>query len=80
MIKIWKYESAPQTLRDLKTFGSSDTWVLQAPVSLSKEIQEFLDRNSAADVEDHRMTDGTIVFFCRAPRRPAYHIRGSGGT
>lgn len=79
MIAIWKYDSAPQALRELKPSGSSDIWVLHAPVSLSDEVQEYLNKNSATDVEEHRMTDGTIVFFCRVPSRPAYRTHGSGG-
>ena len=80
MIAIWRYDGAPAALRELKPFGSSDTWVVQAPASLSDEVQEFLNRNSATDIEVHSGNDGTAVFFCRAPRRPAYHAGRSGAA
>jgi hypothetical protein len=63
MIIIWRYENAPQDLKDLRPFSTSGTWVLRAPTSLSTEVEAFLKLNLTSEVVRHEMVEGTVVFF-----------------
>ena len=64
MITLWKYESAPENLRDLSRGQNPQTWVVWAPASLSALVEAFLELNGAAHRDRYEMPDATVVFFC----------------
>lgn len=68
VMRLWKYENAPQDLRDLRRFPSGRTWVLQAPRSLATELEAFLDLSQAAVTSRHILRDGSVVLFGRFDR------------
>jgi hypothetical protein len=68
MIRIWKYGNAPESIRKLYPEGSAETWVVEAPVSLSAEVVETM-RLRGLPVErlvKRQIPDGTIVFFSQS--------------
>jgi hypothetical protein len=79
VIRLWKYETAPQDLKNLRRFPTGRTWVLQAPGSLATELEAFLDLSQAAVTSRHTLGDGSLVLFGRFDPRTSldfFHEQG----
>ena len=74
MIRIWKYQDAPQHLRDLEPDAGSGWWVLESPAQLAHEVEGVLQVSSSTSTSCHGLPDGTIVFFGRSLSNLLQHV------
>jgi len=65
MIRIWKFQEAPQHLKNLHPQGTDTTWVMEVPVE-SREDAEIVLRASSnllVNVSRYSVADGGWVTF-----------------
>jgi hypothetical protein len=64
MIRVWRFEDAPEAFRALSGHGGDEDWVAHLPPALANEWIEWLDSGSRfgrCDVSEHALPDGSVV-------------------
>ena len=77
MIRIWKYEAAPQDLKELEPKASAGWWVLESPPELAAEVEGVMPASHLSEISRHQLPDGTAVFFGRSLSHLLHSVRES---
>lgn len=65
MIRIWKYDKAPESFRELYPEGSVDTWVVEVPGPLLAEMEETMRLRGLPvhRLAKRELANGSVLFF-----------------
>ena len=69
MIKVWRFEDAPQEYRDLSTNGGDEDWIAFVPSVIGDEYIGWLDDGSSFGcccVDQHNVEGGVIKIGCHS--------------
>lgn len=65
MIRVWRWEDAPEEFRALSGHGGDEDWIAHVPASLAGEWIDWLDDSGTpfgcCDVSTHPLPDGSVV-------------------
>ena len=64
MIRVWRFEDAPEQFRKLSGHGGDEDWVALVPACMAGEYIGWIDNGGpfgCCDVEEHMLPDGREV-------------------
>ena len=63
MIRVWRFDDAPQHLQDLSTHGGDEDWLALIPVALANQYIPWVETGpfGCCDVSEHTLPDGSVV-------------------
>ena len=69
MIRIWKFNDAPQNYRHFYPRGSDSTWVLEVPSGMRSEMETIIDGNQKlSEISRRELPDGSLILFAQLPK------------
>ena len=64
LIRVWRFDDAPNELRELSEHGGDEDWLALVPASLADNWLPWLEgRAFGNDVTQHRLPNGAVVFI-----------------
>lgn len=63
MIRVWRFDDAPEELRKLSRHGGDEDWLAHVPAVMAEDYIGWMEGGSfgACDVSEHKLSDGSVV-------------------
>lgn len=67
-ILVWRFQDAPQHLKELSDNGGDEDWIVLVPMSVEEEVLKngmpaWIQAMGSCDVSEYTLADGTKVFI-----------------
>lgn len=65
MIRVWRFQDAPQELRDISEHGGDEDWLAVVPPALAEAWIGWLEHGEfgACETTKHTQIDGSVVYI-----------------
>lgn len=65
MIKVWRFEDAPEELQELSANGGDEDWLAVVPPALAEEYINWIESNQFGCFDTQRIPrpDGSVIYI-----------------